>query len=141
MNTISRGACANSNSNPIFNKQNNLISEISKNEYEFLKCEFCDEHIKRRYLELKDIFYKIYKNFIKIIKLIKIKDEINLRKIIDDTGLAQKEYLKYKHFVEKLIILKKNNFSPDANKYVSAFLIHTLDYFREFGRKRKKRFV
>ena len=103
-----------------FTKQNSstLGQEISKIEYDLLKCEFCDEHIKRRFLELKEIFFKIYKNFIKVIKLIKIKDEVSLKKIVDETGVAQKEFLKYKQFVEKLIILKRNSRLSDANKYV-----------------------
>ncbi len=106
--------------NTNFTKQNSSLSiqDISKIEYDLLKCEFCDEHIKRRFLELKEIFFKIYKNFIKIIKLIKIKDEVSLKKIVDETGVAQKEFLKYKQFVEKLIILKRNSILSEANKYV-----------------------
>ena len=75
----------------------------------------------------------IHKNFIKIIKLIKIKDEINLKKIIEDTGLAQKEFLKYKHLVEKLITIRKNTHFSDANKYViKYFVLILIDYFRKF---------
>jgi len=123
MNSAARGSFLNIISDPNHNKPNSNPYEISKNEYELLKCEFCDEHLKRRYLELKEIFYKIYKNFIKIIKLIKIKDEINLKKIIEDTGLAQKEFLKYKHLVEKLIAIRKNSHSSDANKYVIKYFV------------------
>lgn len=80
---------------------------INKEQYELLKCEFCDDHIKRRYIDMKEQFYKIFKNYIKLIKFIKNKDETNLKKSIDEIGVAQKELIQTKSFLEKFVNLRK----------------------------------
>ena len=80
---------------------------INKEQYELLKCEFCDDHIKRRYIDMKEQFYKIFKNYIKLIKFIKNKDETNLKKSIDEIGVAQKELIQTKSFLEKFVNTRK----------------------------------
>jgi hypothetical protein len=85
---------------------NNGPFDITKEHFDLLKCEFCDDHIKRRFLETKEIFYKIFKNFIKFIKLIKNKEIHALQKLIEETGAAQNEFINYRNFVEKILFLR-----------------------------------
>jgi hypothetical protein len=94
-----------STGNPNFTRESIILN---KEQYELLKCEFCDDHIKRRYIDMKEQFYKIFKNYIKLIKFIKNKDEASLKKSIDEIGSAQKELIHTRNFLEKLILLKKN---------------------------------
>jgi hypothetical protein len=94
----------------------NHATIITKEQFDLLKCEFCDEHIKRRFIELKETFFRIFKNFIKLIKLIKNKDDLSLRKIIEDTGHAQREFINSKNLLEKFIILRNSNKKLEYNK-------------------------
>lgn len=86
---------------------NKSIIDLNKDQIDLLKCEFCDNHIVRRFLEMKETFYKIFKNYIKFVKLIKTKDEIHLKKLLEETEILQKEFIYLRNYVEKLITLRK----------------------------------
>ncbi len=113
---------------------------ITKDQFDVLKCEFCDDHIKRRFIEMKDTFFKIFKNYIKFIKLIKNKDEIILKKIIEDTGNAQKEFINNRALLEKLIAFRIDNINIE---YKKPILISGLDenekkeFFEELNKRKE----
>ncbi len=115
---------------------NYSIDSINKQEFDLFKCEVCDDHLKRRFFELKEMFYKIYKNYIKIFKLVKNKDEISLKKIIEEIGITQKDYIKYRNLVEKLVYIRKISNNSECNKHVNLF--HILDILPR-RRQRKNR--
>ena len=83
------------------------LNEITRDQFVLIKCELCDDHIKRRYLEMKEHFFKIFKNYIKLLKLIKNKDEINIKKTVDEIKSSQKDFLTYRTLIEKLVLFRK----------------------------------
>jgi hypothetical protein len=116
------------------------LNYISPEQFELLKCEFCDDHIKRRFIEMKDTFFKIFKNYIKFIKLIKNKDDQMLKKLIEETGNAQKEYINNKNLLDKLISFRERNPNLEIDKHI---LIEGLDerekneFFEELGKRKE----
>lgn len=97
-----------------------ITFEVTKEQFDLIKCEFCDDHIKRRFLEMKELFYKMFKLFMKFSKLIKNKDMPNIQKLIEDIGNAQKDFITYRNIVEKLIIIrtKIKNFEYNPKTFI-----------------------
>jgi len=89
---------------------------INKEQFEVLKCDFCDDHIKRRFLDMKDLFYRIFKNFTRLVKLFRNKDEALLRKLLEDVAYGQKEFLRNHSLMEKMISIRINYEKLDYNK-------------------------
>ncbi len=126
------------------NTKINLTREsitLSRDQYDLIKCEFCDDHIKKRFIEMKELFFKFFKNYIKIIKLIKNKDEVNLKKTIEEIGVSQKEFLLHKNLIEKLIVLRKSSKSI-KNTSLNGIILEGLDdrernqFFEELNMKK-----
>jgi hypothetical protein len=76
---------------------------------ELFKCEICDEHLRKRLYELKETFFRIFKNVNKIIKYIRAKDESTIKKTIDDLAETEKEFIHQMQLFKKLIQIKKAN--------------------------------
>ncbi len=76
---------------------------------ELFKCEICDEHLRRRFAEMKETFFKIFKNINKLIKYIRSKDELTIKKTIEDLTETEKEFIYQMQLMKKLINIKQNN--------------------------------
>jgi hypothetical protein len=76
---------------------------------ELFKCEICDEHLRKRLFEMKETFFKIFKNFNKIVKYIRGKDELTIKKTVDDLAETEKEFIDQVILLKKLIQIKKAN--------------------------------
>ena len=53
----------------------NLFS-LDNEEIDLLKCVFCDDYIKRKFLDLREAIFRVYKNFVNLNKSY-AKDYIN----------------------------------------------------------------
>jgi hypothetical protein len=87
-----------------------------------LNCEVCDEYIKRKYLDLKELYYKIFKAYTKFIKFIKTKEEGLIKKSFEELSLNQKEFINLFALLKKLVNYKLTN-------TVNVFII--LVYYRQ----------
>ena len=76
---------------------------------ELFKCEICDEHLRKRLIEMKETFFRIFKNFNKIIKYIRGKDELTIKKTVDDLAETEREFIDQVNLLKKLIQIKKTN--------------------------------
>ena len=82
---------------------------LNSEERELFKCEVCDEHMKRRLSDMKDLFFRIFKNINKIIKYIRMKDEIIVKKTIDELGEIEREFINQFLLFKKLLKIKQHN--------------------------------
>ena len=73
-----------------------------------IKYEFSDENIKSMFIELRDKYFKLFKDYIKFIKVIKNKDEKNIGENLKQLNELNSEILVYKGLLEKIIGIRKN---------------------------------
>ena len=78
---------------------NENLYELKEAELDLIKCEICDEHLRKRFMELKEYIYRIYKNFIQINRSVKFKEETK-------TFATELEETKNKYFEVRTLILK-----------------------------------
>jgi hypothetical protein len=58
---------------------------------------------------MKETFFRIFKNFNKIIKFIRSKDEFTIKKTVEDLAETEKEFIDQVNLIKKLIQIKKTN--------------------------------
>lgn len=92
--------------------QNQYIKHIlTPIEIKMLGNEFSIEFIKNQLYVLQEALNKIFKNFMRLSKSISAKSDSNkskldsLKKIVDDIQKIESEYINYKIFAEKLIMV------------------------------------
>ena len=85
----------------------NESSELSKEDYEKLKCSLCDEHLKHRYFELREILNKIFKPYLKLFRNAKSNDLQTALNWENDINLTIKAYLTQKSILDKMISFRK----------------------------------
>lgn len=114
--------------------------DLTREQIDLLKCEFCDDHLKRRFLEMKENFFKIFSNYLKFSKPIKTKDMSVITRLVEETGNAQKLFLHYKELLEKLITHRVKLKLNTNNRYIPVNTYITIsDQNSRFRRKRKER--
>lgn len=122
--------------------KNNEESNFTLDNFDLLRCEICDDHLKKRYLDMKEQLFKIFKIYLKIQKFIKNKDEVNLKKCIDEIGYSQKDFIQHRLLLDKLILIKKQiiNNPNSVNisiKVDSADEIEKKTLFEELNKKKE----
>jgi hypothetical protein len=90
---------------------------LTRDQLELFNCEISDEYLKRRFIDIKEIYYKIFKSFTKFIKLIKAKDEMSIKKAFDELTVNQKEFLNLLSLLRKIV-----EFKQQKNKEVSFYI-------------------
>jgi len=78
---------------------NGGLCELKAEELENFRCEFCDEHLRKKFNELRDNLYKTYRLFIQINKSHKFKEE-------QKTFSEELEEIKIKYFAIRSLIYK-----------------------------------
>lgn len=102
------------------NSQNNSTINyvvLRKEEADILKCEFCDEHLKRKYIELKEILFRLFKNSIKLIKLIRGKEIRKIKEFVLEISQAQADFIVMRKFMEKVIKFRKSMKFSSKNEF------------------------
>jgi hypothetical protein len=89
-----------------FSNIKNESEVLTAEQIELFNCELCDDHLKKKFLEVKENFFKIFKFYVRLIRFIKNKEE-NLKKYIEDIGPAQKEFIHSRNLLHKLINLRQ----------------------------------
>ncbi len=104
------------------------IKELSNEEKNLMKCEFSDDFLKRKYYELGDNITWVFKCFIKINKLGKIKEEKN-KNLINDLEEFRIRYFDIRELIYKLIDIKK--FMNENNEILNDLKIQFISNFDE----------
>jgi len=81
--------------------------DMSKEDYEKFKCCLCDEHLKNRYLELKEILNKIFKNYLKLFRNTKTNDLKEAHKWENEMTHSLHVYIVRKSILDKMIEFRK----------------------------------
>ncbi len=85
---------------------NDKLYELKQEEIELLRCEFCDDHIRKRFSELKEYLFKIYKLFIQINKSHKFRaDSKSFPEELEDIKI---KYFSIRSLIYKMIEIKKH---------------------------------
>jgi hypothetical protein len=80
---------------------------LTRDQTEMLNCEISDEYLKRRFIDIKEIYYKIFKAFTKFVKLIKTKDEINIKRTYEELATNEREFVNLLSFLRKVVQFKQ----------------------------------
>lgn len=99
---------------------NETLHELKLEELENYRCEFCDEHLRKRFTELKEYLYKVYRLFIQINKSNKFKEDVK-------TFAEELEEIKIKYFAIRSLIYKlieiKKHLNENRNNLVGLKVI------------------
>lgn len=98
---------------------NDRLYELKPEESEYLRCEFCDDHLRKRFSELKEYLFKIYKLFIQINKSHKFKED--LKSFPEELEEIKIKYFTVRSLIYKIIDIKKH--LNDNNNSFNGFKV------------------
>jgi hypothetical protein len=90
----------------VFSNSKSENEMLTAEQIELFNCELCDDHLKKKFLDVKENFFKIFKFYVRLIRFIKNKEE-NMKKYIEDIGQAQKEFISTRNLLQKLINIRQ----------------------------------
>ncbi len=83
-----------------------ILYELKLEELDNYRCEFCDEHLRKRFTELKEFLYKVYRMFIQINKSNKFKEDV--KKFAEELEDIKNKYFAIRLLIYKIIEIKKH---------------------------------